>query len=131
MDTQCVHKVPVLIGELNVWGDAGRTQGKTDQTDEDAYAGGLELYTGYGWHWTTWTYKVHATPGNWGLYLLNSEANGDKVCPATDTEEQIREKWSVCNSSLSYTLNDTHANIVSRYAAQTPAKPENGYSILN
>ena len=71
----------LTIGELNAWGDAGRTQGKTDQTDEDAYAGVLELYTGYGWHWTTWTYKVHATPGNWGLYLLNSEANGDKVYP--------------------------------------------------
>lgn len=98
------------IGELNAWGDAGRTQGKTDQTDEDAYAGVLELYTGYGWHWTTWTYKVHATSGNWGLYLLNSEANGDKVYPATDTEEQTREKWSACNSALSYTLNDTHAN---------------------
>lgn len=132
MDTLYDHDVPVLIGEFNAWGDASRTAGNREQTDAEAYAGVLELYTGQGWHWTTWTYKVHATSGNWGLYLLNPTASDDKVYPATDTEEQIREKWSACNSSFSYTLNNTYANIVARYAAQTPGiKPENGYSILS
>lgn len=130
MDTLYDHDVPVLIGEFNAWGDAGRTAGNREQTDAEAYAGVLELYTGQGWHWTTWTYKVHATSGNWGLYLLNSSASADQVDPATDTEEKIRAIWSACNTSVSYTINAEHADTVSHYAAQPFGKtPEGGYSL--
>lgn len=122
--------VPVLIGEFNAWGDAGRTTGKADQTDEQAYSGVLEFYTGKGWHWTTWTYKVHLTSGNWGLYLLNASAETAKVNPSADTEEEIRTKWAACRTDTSYTVNMSHADTVSEFAKAEFGVAPPQYSIL-
>lgn len=129
--------VPSFIGEFNAWGDSRRTVGKSEQTDEEALAGVLELYNGEGWHWTTWTYKVVVTGmeqnSTWGLYNGNFGLDDSgKANPATDSYEKIMEIWSTCSTDERFSLYEDIADIVSGAAAAEFCKgaPSGEYSIL-
>ena len=129
------HKVPVLIGEFNAWGDSRRSTGKRDQTDLEANAGVLEFYNGEGWHWTTWTYKVVGTlrNSNWGLFNASTLLKDvTKIDPETDSYEDILAAWSSVDTAEHFTLYSDFADIVSAAAAAPFAQgaPEGDYSIL-
>lgn len=89
--------VPIFIGEFNVWGDCQRKYGDRTQTDEDAWAGVVELYCGLGWHFTTWNFKHAATNSTWGLLNLASDLRQANF--RTDSAEEIAEAWRAGNSS--------------------------------
>ena len=129
------HKVPVLIGEFNAWGDSRRSTGKRGQTDLEANAGVLEFYNGEGWHWTTWTYKVVGTlrDSNWGLFNASTLLKDvTKIDPETDPYEDILAAWTSVDTAENFTLYSDFADIVSAAAAAPFAQgaPEGGYSIL-
>lgn len=108
---------PVLIGEFNVWGDAHEDKsasvGDKTQTDEIAWDGAMQLYTGMGWNYTTWTYKHAATYSSWGLYNLN-EGYGEQADFFAMTYDQIKDIWSAHNSTA-YHENTTLTATVKKY----------------
>ncbi|MBQ9887081.1 MAG: cellulase family glycosylhydrolase [Lachnospiraceae bacterium] len=62
----------------------------------DAWKEGLALLTGNEINWTTWTYKVVESYGNWGLYNqkdLRTDIENDSF-------ETIKEKWSKAGESF-------------------------------
>ncbi|MBO4370993.1 MAG: cellulase family glycosylhydrolase [Paludibacteraceae bacterium] len=64
-----------------------------------AWDQGLALLNNSGINWTTWTYKVVSTYGNWGL--VNQNVSSTNV--ATDSEANIRTKWGNVGSSYNNT----------------------------
>ena len=64
-----------------------------------AWDQGLALLNNTGINWTTWTYKVVSTYGNWGL--VNQNVSSTNV--ATDSEANIRTKWANVGSSYNNT----------------------------
>ena len=137
-DSLTPHGVPVLIGEFNAWGDAGRSVGDREQTDPEANAGVLEFYNGEGWHWTTWTYKVvnsflDIEYSNWGLFnAFTHKYDVTKIYPDMDTYEDILAAWSAVGTAEHFSLYEDFADIVSAAAAAPFAQgePAGGYSII-
>ncbi len=112
---------PVLIGEYNVWGDSHLDKngvGDQTQTDWDAWDGVMELYTGKGWHYTTWTYKHAAGNSSWGLYNCNENLmiGWDSVQAnlLTDSYERIAEVWGL-HSAANYHENTDLTSIIKKY----------------
>ncbi len=73
--------VPLQMGEFNNYNSA-------EQWDYT-----LGLLNGLGWHWESWTYKVHNTWENtaWGIYTIYAST---KVNAHTDSYETILQKFS-------------------------------------
>lgn len=103
--------VPIFIGEFNVWGDDGRDK-KYTQTEEEAWAGVMELYAGYGWHFTTWNFKHAATHSSWGLLNLNEDHTQANYM--TDDFDTIAAAWRAGNSS-NYHENTSLTNCIKPY----------------
>lgn len=76
---------------------------------------GLELLNSCGISWTTWTYKVISSYGNWGLVNQNvSSINFE-----TDDEETLRTKCAAVSSSYN---NTDLVNTVSTYFKKSAVK---------
>lgn len=73
------YNVPTFVGEFTYF----------DQVSSWDYA--LNVFNQQGWHWTSLSYKVMQEMGSWGIYHHNPQ----RANIQTDTEQQIREKWSM------------------------------------
>lgn len=104
------YNVPVLIGEFNVWGDShsDKTKIDSDQTDEQAYSGAIELYCALGWSFTTWNFKHAAAHSSWGIfnYRTDIESMSEQANYLTMTKKQIETRWARHNSK-NYVVNQT------------------------
>ncbi len=79
--------VPIYMGEFTCYGN------------QTSWESTLSLLNSYGWHWTTWTYKLNRNsdtsyPG-WGIYYSRAE----KVVPDEDDLETIYDKWYMIDTS--------------------------------
>ena len=117
------HNVPVLIGEFNVWGDNTRDGSRSDQTDEEAWDAAIEFYCAMGWHFTTWALKANSTNTSWGLYNMKEGVSGAQVNYFEDSEERIREIWSLHNSS-NYRQNEWLINAITKHIDEFNATGE-------
>lgn len=104
IDFLTLRDYPVLIGEFNVWADTHpdktKYNSKSDQTEAQAWAGVVELYTGKGWSFTTWNFKHAAGYSSWGLFNFNDDTAEYKQANFyTDSAEDIAEAWASHNSS--------------------------------
>lgn len=100
------YNVPSMMGEFNLFNNLS------------AWQQGLQILNNSGLSWTMWTYKVTGTNNNWGLYNQNVAYTN----VATDSEAQIRAKWSnVGNASPNQAL----INTITPYFTQgQPGYPE-------
>ena len=119
LDNLSKRDYPVLIGEFNVWPDTHPDKYKhnqnSDQTEAQAWAGVMELYTGKGWSFTTWTLKHAAGYSSWGLYNFNESTLKNKQANIyTDSAETIAEIWALHNSS-NYHENTDLTNCIKPY----------------
>lgn len=117
------YRVPVLIGEFNVWADShpdkvNATHKESSQTEEDAWAGVMELYCGLGWNFTTWNFKHAAEHSSWGLfnYDNNVERMWEQANYKTMTKDEIATIWARHNSS-NYLVNTSLTNCITPYLA--------------
>ncbi|MBN1597842.1 MAG: cellulase family glycosylhydrolase [Bacteroidales bacterium] len=90
------YNVPNLMGEFCFFNNPA------------AWEEGMALINSYGVHWTSWSYKVQASYGNWGIY----HSSTSNINIYTATESEIRSAWS----SMTTTENTTLADILSTYA---------------
>ncbi len=82
-----------------------------------AWQEGLQLLNDFGINWTTWTYKVTSSNGNWGLY----NQYVDSVNIETDSYDEIYDKWSKSGSSYE---NTTLVNAIKSYFTAKADLPE-------
>ncbi len=123
------YSVPIFVGEFNVWGDSSRSGG--DQTDEEAWDGVVELYTGLGWHFTTWNFKHAAQNSTWGL--LNAKGEVAQANFKTDSFERIAQCWRAANSE-NYAENKTLTACIKPHLSSFNAmrqEPLRDFAILN
>lgn len=108
--TRLGYNVPVLIGEFNVWGDnhSDKTAIDSNQTDEQAWSGVIELYCALGWNFTTWNFKHAAEHSSWGLF--NYDGSVEKISEQanffTMSKDEISSIWTRHNSQ-NYLVNQT------------------------
>lgn len=109
---------PVIIGEFNVWADTHPDKTTTakdnTQTEEQAWAGTMELYTGKGWSYTTWNFKHCATHSSWGLFNLNEGTDEPQADLLHSTAAEIEYAWSFHNAS-NYHENTALTNCIKPY----------------
>ena len=81
-------KVPVFIGEFNLFGD------------KDAWKYALEQYDKRQLSWTMWTYKNTAGGANsWGIYTTIPGKAPPAPNLAKDSADEIRRKWKAWATS--------------------------------
>lgn len=96
--------VPTFVGEFTFF------------ANEESWKQGLALYEKAGWNWTTWTFKVSdgGEGSSWGIYTGKS----NPVLVGTDTEAQIKEKWSQVTTNEYFTRNNRFADVIKGYFAK-------------
>lgn len=94
------YNVPLLVGEFTLFSNL------------QSWDYALSVYEEQGWSYTTWTYKVTGQGSSWGLYT------GDplEVNIQTDSEAEIRRKWSTVGTETSFTRNNSIADIIRNYS---------------
>ena len=92
------YNVPSYMGEFCYFNSA------------NAWDQGLALLNNAGLNWTSWSYKVLSSYGNWGVY----NHNPSKVDPWNDSEATIRQKWSTVGANNAW-LNTNTSNIFKTY----------------
>jgi len=93
------YNVPSLLGEFSYFNNL------------EAWDEGMKLINDTGISWTSWTYKVTASNGNWGLrHQQNFDVNLE-----TASYEDIEAAWSKVNQS---TENKGLANVLTKYYKQ-------------
>lgn len=112
------YNVPVLIGEFNAWGDSERTSVDSDQTNEQAMSGAIELYCGLGWNFTTWNFKHTASQSSWGLFNYRTDIDnmGEQANFFTMTKEKIAKIWKR-HHSQNYVVNESLVNCITTHLA--------------
>lgn len=117
------YRVPVLIGEFNVWADShpdkvNATHKESSQTEEDAWAGVMELYFGLGWNFTTWNFKHAAEHSSWGLFNYDNTVDRmwEQANYKTMSKDEIATIWARHNSS-NYLVNTSLTNCITPYLA--------------
>lgn len=105
--TSANYNVPSYMGEFCY------------MNNTSAWQEGLQLLNDYGINWTTWTYKVVSSYGNWGLYNQSVES----VNVTTDSYSEIYRKWSNVGSSYA---NSSLVNAVKSYFTSSVNLPESG-----
>lgn len=105
--TSANYNVPSYLGEFCY------------MNNPSAWQEGLKLLNDYGINWTTWTYKVLSSNGNWGLYNQNVES----VNVETDSYSEIYRKWSNVGSSYA---NSTLLNAIKSYFSSNVNLPKSG-----
>lgn len=115
------YNVPVLIGEFNVWADSHpdkvKATGRTSvQTEEEAWAGVIELYCAVGWNFTTWNFKHAALHSSWGLFNYSPDAaNMDEQADFYNmSKDEIAKIWARHNSQ-NYVENTTLTGCILPY----------------
>jgi aryl-phospho-beta-D-glucosidase BglC (GH1 family) len=83
------YDVPFLMGEFTFYGNT------------ETWEKGLALFDRYGLSWTTWTYKVTPSNGNWGLYHHTRTAN--KINLEKASLEEIKNAWQNVGDSVKNT----------------------------
>ena len=104
------YRVPVLIGEFNVWADShpdkvNATHKESSQTEEDAWAGVMELYCGLGWNFTTWNFKHAAEHSSWGLFNYDNTSLTNCITPylaSFNTNGNDNRSYSEIKASKNY-----------------------------
>lgn len=104
------YNVPVLIGEFNAWGDShsDKTAITSDQTDEQAMSGAIELYCALGWNFTTWNFKHTASHSSWGLFNYRTDIDNmwEQANYMTMSKDKIAKIWERHNSQ-NYVVNQS------------------------
>ncbi|MBP5242305.1 MAG: hypothetical protein J6Z36_01270, partial [Clostridia bacterium] len=101
--------VPLYMGEFTCY------------NNPEQWEGTLELLNESGWHWTSWTYKINAAYGAWGIYQVSPYAK--KINAHTDSYEDILKAFSLLKtteeSKYRFSQNVTLYGIFQKYCKTT------------